>query len=172
MFYAKKQIFETSKEQNFCYSQHVRLEKKIFLKSIRKACVQRQSSIRGKRQKWRRFRSIRRFQDSRHRVESSRNAMGQTGDRYIVPYSSRPRSNHYHATTNPATATCRADASILPGPWQETRNQFYCISVLAHSCRVWMQICFIRVSGIRRGPNTFNHGDAREPTSDMVKHTN
>lgn len=28
MFYAKKQIFETSEEQNFCYSQHVRLEKK------------------------------------------------------------------------------------------------------------------------------------------------
>lgn len=88
------------------------------------------------------------------------------------PCSSRPRLNHYHATASPATATCRADASILPGPWQETRNQFYCTSVLAHSRRVWMQICFIRVSGIRRGPNTFSHRGAREPMSDIVKHTN
>lgn len=29
------------------------------------------------------------------------------------------------------------------------------LCVLAHSRRVWMQICFIKVSGIRRGPNTF-----------------
>lgn len=85
--------------------------------------MQRWRCMRGKREKSRRSRSIRRFQDSRRRVESSRNATERTGDRYIV----RARIIIMQLPA-PQPATCRADASILPGPWQQMRNQFYCIS--------------------------------------------
>lgn len=48
------------------------------------------------------------------------------------------------------------NAFILHGrPWQGTQHQFYCIAVFAHSRRVWMQICFIKVSGMQRGSNKF-----------------
>lgn len=51
---------------------------------------------------------------------------------------------------------CRADASILAGSLaRERKSVLLYLCVLAHSRRVWMQICFIKVSGIRRGPNTF-----------------
>lgn len=68
----------------------------------------------------------------------------------------RLRLNHYRATPKSATESPLSRRIYLTrGPWQETRDQFYCIAIFAHSRRVWMQICFIKVSERQREPNKF-----------------
>lgn len=72
------------------------------------------------------------------------------------PANSGPQCRHIHLTAYPAGD---AKSVLLYLPLSVP------LPVLARPSRVWMQICFIRVSGMGRGPNTIFCGDAREANS-------